>query len=203
MPVSTGIATICPDDFDFTSITLIGSTTPVASASTTIVCRVTGSTGIVSALSFFFEHASVAKAASASIVFLYKVLLLEIAADQRFELRLGHAVVVSGADECGARVVELSLRREKVEQCRGAELDSVAAALADLRPRPRPKLSEFAPAPVLCSSGRATAPVSDEREASRREDATSATSSATIARATFTSRFRLLNSGKFRLKLRL
>jgi hypothetical protein len=49
-------------------------------------------------------------------------LLLEVAADERFELRLGHAVVIARADESRAGIVELSLRGEQIEQCRCAEL---------------------------------------------------------------------------------
>ena len=82
-------------------MTLIGSTTPVASAVTTIVSRLTVSTGIVTACFLFFEHAPSDNAAAMTrVVFLNKVFLLEIMADQRFELRPGHAVVISGANQC-------------------------------------------------------------------------------------------------------
>jgi hypothetical protein len=52
---------------------LIGSTTPVASALTTIVWRETGSTGIVSACFLSFEQAAANNAAMTNNVFLFKV----------------------------------------------------------------------------------------------------------------------------------
>ena len=57
VPVSTGIFVICPDAFDLTSTTLIGSTTPVACASMTMSRRWTACVEIVGALSFLLAQA--------------------------------------------------------------------------------------------------------------------------------------------------
>ena len=51
-PVSTVISVICPEDFDFTSMTLIGSTCPEAVASDTMVRRETAAVSIGSGCSF-------------------------------------------------------------------------------------------------------------------------------------------------------
>ena len=53
-PVSTGILIICPPAFDFTSTTLMGSTAPVAVASTVMLRRSILTVPICWTVSFFF-----------------------------------------------------------------------------------------------------------------------------------------------------
>src|SRR4029450_9810250 len=53
VPVSTGICVICPEDFDFTSTTLIGSTAPVADASTMMSRRSIAAVGMGTVDAFF------------------------------------------------------------------------------------------------------------------------------------------------------
>jgi len=56
VPVSTGIRVMSPDAFDLTSTTLIGSTTPLAWASTTMSRRVTGAVLTVGAFVLLRLH---------------------------------------------------------------------------------------------------------------------------------------------------
>src|SRR5215207_8204695 len=59
-PVSTGICVICPEAFDFTSTTLIGSTAPVADASTTMSRRSMTAVGIGTVVAFLLLQATIA-----------------------------------------------------------------------------------------------------------------------------------------------
>src|SRR5262245_9155210 len=59
LPVSTGIWVICPDALDLTSTTLIGSTAPVAEASTTMSRRSMTAVGIGTFDAFFPVQAAI------------------------------------------------------------------------------------------------------------------------------------------------
>ena len=56
-PVCTGMSTICPDAFERTSTAAIGVMTPVASTSTTTVCRRTGAVSTTAASAFLSVQA--------------------------------------------------------------------------------------------------------------------------------------------------
>src|SRR5687768_15028877 len=70
---------IWPDAFDLTSTMFTGSTTPVASAETTIVRLRTASVRITELSGFSFEQAAVASSPSATIRFLFTAILLGLA----------------------------------------------------------------------------------------------------------------------------
>src|SRR5688572_13952265 len=65
VPVSTGMAVIWPDALDFTSTTLIGSTAPVADASTTMSRRSIAAVGMGTLAAFLPEQAANVAAAAA------------------------------------------------------------------------------------------------------------------------------------------
>ena len=121
-PICTGMNVTCPEAvFDLISMTLIGSMTPVAVTSTSMLRRITDAVWIATTLvSFFAQPATVATSrTSSSLRFTAdsgsrrKVGkrncldgLWHVAADQSFDLCLGRARVEARLNQSGARIVE-------------------------------------------------------------------------------------------------
>src|SRR5690606_22824881 len=146
VPVSTGISVIWPEARDFTSTTLIGSMMPVASAWTTIVRRSIGAVEMRSGAAAFLPQAATRPRAARKARERRRgdtgnlnkgrmaddgccgdgdrrprVCLLQVAADEGLDLRLGRAGIQASLDEVAAGLVERGLRIQDVEQRRGAE----------------------------------------------------------------------------------
>src|SRR5215207_55353 len=137
-PVSTGICVICPEAFDFTSTTLIGSTAPVADASTTMSRRSMTAVGIGTVVAFLLLQATIATTLVARPIRMGEVKRFNgVSLEGRSVVRQGVVVVQRVGEHPCARPLgvlhvltgqrlDLGLRHARVE----SRLDERGAGLA-------------------------------------------------------------------------